>query len=329
MGKKKGAAAGGGGSHRSSFNSGNRNQSMHHRRRREADAAALEATDRDVMERNRPLHAAAICPEVGDSDFDPTTATMRLLQNEDIDEKEVALTQIERLQGLKLRMWDFAQCDPKRCTGARLAQRGWLQRMPLKQPFRGLVLSPMGEIAVSPADADILMQSGLSVIDCSWARLSEIPFHQMKKTTHHHRLLPFLVAANTVNYGKPSKLSCVEAAAATLYICNYQDVAWALLQEFSWGEEFIRLNYELLELYSHCRDALEIVEQQNIWLSRNETHVAAESPSNAEADDDAVYLRHDLPPSHDDNDDESYDEEDSEPELDKFGNYIVHDNPDE
>lgn len=83
------------------------------------------------------------------------------------------------LSGLKLRMWDFSQCDPKRCTGARLARRGIFKSMPLKQPFRGLVLSPNGSESVSPADASILDEFGISVIDCSWARLAEIPFKQM------------------------------------------------------------------------------------------------------------------------------------------------------
>lgn len=60
------------------------------------------------------------------------------------------------LKGLKLHMWDFAQCDPKRCTGARLARRGVFRPMPLKQPFRGIVLSPNGTVSVSPADRSIL-----------------------------------------------------------------------------------------------------------------------------------------------------------------------------
>lgn len=243
------------------------------------------------------------------------------------------------LDGLRLRMWDFSQCDPKRCTGARLSRRGIFQSMPLRQPFKGLVLSPNGTICISPADSTILEENGLSVIDCSWARLDEIPFHQMR--AGHHRLLPFLVAANTVNYGKPSKLSCAEACAAALYICGRTEAAIKIMKEFGWGMEFIKLNKELLELYRTAKDADEVVSRQNAWLAEAEENskLFAISGKNKkyweESDDDEVDDNEDesygvqrglnfggeeeLPPS----DDEyyGYDSEDK-PQLDKFGNII-------
>ena len=241
-------------------------------------------------------------------------------------------------KGLRLRMWDFSQCDPKRCTGARLARRGIFQSMPLKQPFRGLVLSPNGNISVSPADVDILEQFGLSVIDCSWARLAEIPFSQMR--AGHHRLLPFLVAANTVNYGRPSKLSCAEAAAATLYICGKVDAAAAIMREFGWGMEFIKLNKELLELYRTAKDAEDVVARQNEWLQKAENDSQSfaigtrgkKKHWESDSEEEEVYGSQtqkyyeaqnigELPPSDDEYYYDEYDSDD-QPELDKFGNII-------
>jgi pre-rRNA-processing protein TSR3 len=163
-----------------------------------------------------------------------------------------------------LYMWDFGQCDSKRCTGAKLSRSGYLTTMRVGQPFRGVVLSPMAKFAVSPADLDIVKTSGSSVIDCSWACLADVPFRQLRGG--HHRLLPFLVAANPVNYGKPMKLSCVEALGATLYIVGLIEEAKLLLQAFDWGAEFLKINQDLLDVYVGCENGDEVVAAQNQWL---------------------------------------------------------------
>jgi len=102
-------------------------------------------------------------------------------------------------------------------------------------------------------------------LDCSWVHAKEV-FDSAKHWIP--RCLPYLVAANPVNYGKPTKLSSVEALAAALYIANFEEQATILLSKFKWGSQFIILNKELLEDYSQAKDSTEVVRVQNNYLNK-------------------------------------------------------------
>eukprot|EP00467_Chlorarachnion_reptans_P015641 CAMPEP_0114526514 /NCGR_PEP_ID=MMETSP0109-20121206/23064_1 /TAXON_ID=29199 /ORGANISM="Chlorarachnion reptans, Strain CCCM449" /LENGTH=399 /DNA_ID=CAMNT_0001708299 /DNA_START=220 /DNA_END=1419 /DNA_ORIENTATION=- len=169
---------------------------------------------------------------------------------------------------IKLAMWDFGQCDVKRCTGRKLERFGFIRALKIGQKWGGVILSPLGRKTVSKEDAKVIAKFGACVVDCSWAKVSEIPVRTI--SGKYERLLPFLVAANPVNYGKACKLSCVEALAATLIIAGFRDEGEVLLSKFKWGDSFLDLNHTLLEAYASCDTSQEVLEVQAEYLRQCE-----------------------------------------------------------
>lgn len=79
--------------------------------------------------------------------------------------------------------------------------------------------------------------------------------------------MPFLVASNSVNYGKPWNLNCAEAIAACSFICGFDTVGDAVMNKFKWGPNFYPLNEQLLVQYKNCSSSVEVCNVQNSELS--------------------------------------------------------------
>ncbi|KAE8162001.1 hypothetical protein BDV40DRAFT_170906 [Aspergillus tamarii] len=168
----------------------------------------------------------------------------------------------------KAACWDLGHCDPKRCSGKRLMHLGLMRELGIGQKYPGVVVSPNAKKIISPADRDILEQYGAAVVECSWVRLKEVPFSRIGGKCE--RLLPYLVAANTVNYGRPWRLNCVEALAACFCICGHEDWAREVLKHFSYGEAFLDINSKLLKRYAACATEEDVKRTEEEWLAKIE-----------------------------------------------------------
>ena len=165
--------------------------------------------------------------------------------------------------------------DPDKCTARKLARfdLATLHRSNRATPY-GIVLNPHAEQALSRADLSAIgadaterddrLGGRLVALDCSWESAGEARF----SLAGEHRALPYLVAANPVNFGRPMQLTTVEALAAALIILGDRDHAERILAKFTWGETFLELNEEPLRRYAACADSTEVVEVQAAYLDR-------------------------------------------------------------
>jgi pre-rRNA-processing protein TSR3 len=141
---------------------------------------------------------------------------------------------------------------------------GLMRELHVGQKFAGIVISPKGKKLVSRADRELLEQYGAAVVEASWKRIDEVPFARIGGKCE--RLLPYLVAANQTNYGKPWRLNCVEALAACFYICGRKEWAEDILSTFSYGEAFLEMNEEVLDKYAEAETDEEVKKVEEAWL---------------------------------------------------------------
>ncbi len=152
-------------------------------------------------------------------------------------------------------------CDPRKCTVKKLERAGLVKILhKVSQiPRSTLLLDPTAAQALSPADRGA---PSVTALDCSW----EVLDTGAVRTWRRRRALPYLVAANPVNFGRPFRLTSVEACAAALWILGEAEQAREILMRFGWGIRFLEVNEEPLRLYAAAKDSSEVVEIQAGYL---------------------------------------------------------------
>ncbi len=154
------------------------------------------------------------------------------------------------------------QDDPKKSTMKKLERYGLAIHIPIYKIYSKLYLTPYSENFILNTDKELYKRHGIVVIDGSWNRISTIENIGAK----NGRKLPLLLPVNPVNYGKPGKLSSLEALAAALYIMGYTDLADELTSKYSWAQNFIKTNINPLNDYSKCTTNEECIAVQESYF---------------------------------------------------------------
>lgn len=162
-------------------------------------------------------------------------------------------------------LW-LAQDDPKKNTAVLASKRGdiMLHKTIKSLPRRGIILEPLCGKVFGPEDHELLLERGGAIVglDCSWAQIESSVETVMRRTRLQPRMLPLLLAANPVNWGKPGRLTTAEALAAVLYLAGQGEQARQVLGAFRWGQRFFELNQEPLDAYAAARSSSELIDLQ-------------------------------------------------------------------
>ncbi len=166
---------------------------------------------------------------------------------------------------MKLIVYNLGQDDPKKCTAHRLLKFGEVTFVSTVKSLHNncILLNPFSKEVLSPSDIKF-SKNGIAALDCSWVE-AERSFDKIKSRVQG-RILPFLVPSNPVNYGKPGKLSTAEAFSGALYILGEKEQSRKVLSTFNWGDEFFKINQELLEGYSKSKDSEDVLDFQEKYL---------------------------------------------------------------
>ncbi len=167
---------------------------------------------------------------------------------------------------LPLYVYHARQDDPKKCSARRMQKFGLatVYETVGKLPGSAVLLSPIAEKALSKADT-AYAHRGIVVLDCTWGEVERI-FPKLRSKRLEERALPYLLASNPVNYGKPFMLNSAEAFVAALYILGCAGQAHDVAARFKWGETFLTLNKEPLDAYASAGDSAEVIAVQKEFM---------------------------------------------------------------
>ncbi|MBJ24178.1 MAG: ribosome biogenesis protein [Euryarchaeota archaeon] len=159
----------------------------------------------------------------------------------------------------------LAQDDRKKNTAVKLSRKSKikLHENLRRIPRKGILLDPLCGKIFGPEDHHLLHNGNpIVALDCSWKQIDHSLDSISRKTKLVHRTLPLLLAANPVNWGKPTKLTTAEAIAATLYLIGEEKHAKEIMSIFNWGSQFFILNKEPLQEYALAKTSEELVKLQ-------------------------------------------------------------------